>query len=279
MCRVFGLSAGMQRVHATFWLLDAPDSLQIQGRRNRDGTGIGYFGASGAPVVDKQPVPAYSDVEFINEATTAESSTFVAHVRVATSGTLKRENTHPFSMDGRVMAHNGGFEELETLEAELGDAMATVHGDTDSERYMALVTRQIIRCNGDVTAGITEAATWLAEHVPLFSLNMVLATPAGLWALRYPEHHNLFVLSRSSGGHRGGDAFRARSETMQIESGHLVERPSVVIASEPMDDHPDWRLMESGELLHAHSDLTVTSTLILPDPPTRRSVDPLPYVP
>ena len=28
----------------------------------------------------------------------------------------------------------------------------------------------------------------------------------------------------------------------------LATKPLVVIASEPMDDHPDWRLMEPGEV-------------------------------
>ncbi len=171
MCRLFGLSAGPQRVHATFWLLDAPDSLQMQGRRNPDGTGLGFFGPSGDPVVDKAPDAAYSDVEFITEAKAVESTTFVAHVRVATTGELTTANTHPFAMAGRIMAHNGGFEELATLEAELGAAMAPVRGDTDSERYLALITRDIDRHDGDVGAGITDAARWLAAHIPLFSIN------------------------------------------------------------------------------------------------------------
>ena len=34
MCRLFGLTAGEVRVKATFWLLDAPDSL----RRRATGT-------------------------------------------------------------------------------------------------------------------------------------------------------------------------------------------------------------------------------------------------
>jgi glutamine amidotransferase len=279
VCRLFGFSAGSERVHATFWLLDAPDSLQSQGRRNRDGTGIGFFDAAGAPVVDKQPEAAYADVEFISEAKVAVSATFVAHVRVATTGVLSAENTHPFAMDGRIMAHNGGFEELAAIEEELGDGMRDVRGDTDSERYMALVTKSIAACDGDVGAGITHAARWIAEHLPLFSLNMVLVTPTDLWALRYPEHHRLFALQRTAGGHREDEALDARSDTVAVRAEMLAAHPSVVIASEPMDDHPDWRLMESGELLHVDADLGVTSTLILPDPPARRSIDPLPYVP
>lgn len=278
MCRLFGLAAGVETVRATFWLLDAPDSLQVQGRRNRDGTGLGFFDVADSPVVDKQPEAAYSDVQFISEAKVAESRTFVAHVRVATTGALSAANTHPFSMDGRIMAHNGGFEELSTLETELGHDMDRVVGDTDSERYMALITRNIARCDGDVGAGITEAAAWLAAHVPLFSLNMVLVTPVGLWALRYPDHHRLYALHRSADSHDDG-SLRGQSEHLGIESNHLAEHPAVIVASEPMDDHPDWRLMESGELLHVGPDLTVRSSLILLDPPARRSIDPLPYTP
>ena len=61
MCRLFGLTAGTNRVKATFWLLDAPDSLEAQSRRNVDGTGLGYFGPDGGIVLDKQPEPAFHD--------------------------------------------------------------------------------------------------------------------------------------------------------------------------------------------------------------------------
>ena len=43
MCRLFGLHAGTDVCTATFWLLDAPDSLSVQSRRNPDGTGLGVF--------------------------------------------------------------------------------------------------------------------------------------------------------------------------------------------------------------------------------------------
>ena len=116
MCRLFGLTAGTARVRATFWLLDAPDSLQAQSHRNADGAGIGFFGPAGELVLDKQPEPAFSDQDFLRAARQAESSAFVAHVRWATAGGRTERNTHPFGMDGRVMAHNGGFGELAQLD-------------------------------------------------------------------------------------------------------------------------------------------------------------------
>ena len=41
------------------------------------------------------------------------------------------------------MAHNGAFGDLPRLEAELGDYLGRVHGDTDSERMFALITKHI----------------------------------------------------------------------------------------------------------------------------------------
>lgn len=112
MCRLFGLSAAPHRVHATFWLLEAEDSLAQQSRRMPDGTGLGTFGPDGAPRVEKQPLAAYEDRQFAREAKDRESRTFVAHVRYATTGSVLPANTHPFEQRGRLFAHNGVVEDL-----------------------------------------------------------------------------------------------------------------------------------------------------------------------
>ena len=199
MCRLLGLNAGREPVSASFWLVDAPDSLEVQSHRNVDGSGIGFFDASGAPALDKQPEPAYADAEFIREAKRARSVTFVAHVRYATAGARTLANTHPFTMDGRIMAHNGGFGELGTLEGQLGRYRDLVQGDTDSERYFALMTQQIDAHDGDVAAGITAAARWIAARLPVSSLNTIVATAGELWALRYPGQHALHIIERPAG--------------------------------------------------------------------------------
>src|SRR5438046_910879 len=81
MCRLFGLSAAPQRVQATFWLLDAPDSLAVQSRREPDGVGLGVFDPERRPVVHKRPVAAYEDTAFAREAREVASTTFLAHIR------------------------------------------------------------------------------------------------------------------------------------------------------------------------------------------------------
>ena len=104
MCRLLGLNAGREPVSASFWLVDAPDSLEVQSHRNVDGSGIGFFDPAGAPVLDKQPEPAFTDAEFLREARQARSVTFAAHVRYATAGRRTLANTHPFEMRGRIPA-------------------------------------------------------------------------------------------------------------------------------------------------------------------------------
>jgi glutamine amidotransferase len=269
MCRLFGLSSAPRRTHATFWLLDAPDSLSRQSHRDPDGTGLGYFAADGAPRVDKAPVAAYRDRAFAQEARQEESATFVAHVRFASTGGLDPRNTHPFEQDGRLFAHNGVIEGLDELDAHLGEDRSLVAGDTDSERFFALITRETRRHGGDVTAGIHEAARWIAANLPVYALNLVLVSPREMWALRYPGTHDLYVLQRPAGGlhgtrhldHSGSDG------RMRVHSAHLAHHPAVVVASERMDDNPRWRRMESGELLHVGPDLHVSHDVALPDPP------------
>ena len=108
-------------------------------------------------------------------------------------------NTHPFALRGLVMAHNGGFGEMGRLAEQLGRYGALVRGDTDSERYFALIIQQADACGGDVAAGLAAAARWIAEHLPVSSLNAVLAAPDQLWALRYPDQHALHVIERPAG--------------------------------------------------------------------------------
>src|SRR5580698_7470563 len=193
------MSAGEEHARATFWLLDAPDSLSVQSHREPDGTGLGWFDERGAPHVSKQAHAAYNDRRFAREAREVSATTFVAHIRFASTGALELRNTHPFEQHGRLFAHNGVIEDLPALETQLGDELRLVKGDTDSERFFALITREVAAHDGDVRAGVTAACRWVAATLPVFAINFVLADSEGLWVLRYPQTHPLYVLERAPG--------------------------------------------------------------------------------
>jgi predicted glutamine amidotransferase len=269
MCRLFGLHAGTHACSATFWLLDAPDSLAQQSKRNPDGTGLGVFGADGQPQLHKQPIAAWQDADFATEAHQMTGTTFIAHVRYATTGSLDVRNTHPFLQDGRIFAHNGVLEGLDALDARLREVGTDelVLGQTDSERVFALITASIRAAGGDVSAGLTDAMTWLADNVPIYAVNVLLSTATDMWALRYPQTHQLCLLDRRAGVAAPGPGFDLRTNRIHAQSEALYTRPSVVLATEPMDDDPRWRLLTPGELVHVDGDLQISRTMILPDPP------------
>jgi predicted glutamine amidotransferase len=269
MCRLFGLHAGTDACAATFWLLNAPDSLSQQSRRNPDGTGLGVFDERGRPEVHKEPIAAWRDTEFATEAHRLTGTTFVAHVRYATTGSLDVRNTHPFLQDGRIFAHNGVVEGLDGIDdrlRELGTA-DLVQGETDSERVFAVITGSIRARGGDETAGLVDAARWLAANVPIYAVNVLLATATDVWALRYPEAHELYVLDRADARQA---EFDLRTKRIRAQSDHLCARASVVFASEPMDDDPRWQLLAPGELVHVDAGLRITRSVVLPDPPAHQ---------
>jgi predicted glutamine amidotransferase len=265
MCRLFGLHAGVEPVAATFWLLDAPDSLREQSHREPDGAGIGVFNPAGEPVLDKQPIAAFEDAEFAREARVARSRTFVAHVRYASTGAHTAVNTHPFTQDGRIFAHNGTFSGLEAIDARLAElgASGLVGGQTDSERMFALITAEARRGDGDVGAAIGRAVTWISDNLPVFALNLIVATPGELWALRFPATHELYVLDRT----HSPAPLHVRSRRIRAHSDELAATPAVVIASEPMDGEKGWRLMDPGELVYIGPHLAISSSHPLPDVP------------
>jgi predicted glutamine amidotransferase len=271
MCRLFGLHGGERRVAGTFWLLESPLSLAVQSHTQPDGFGIGTFEEDGSPDVDKGPIRAMDDELFACEAREERSRTFVAHLRFASTGPPADENTHPFQQHGRLFAHNGVFWGLERLEQHLGEHRALVRGDTDSERLFALISRETQLRGGDLSEGIRAAIKWVADELPVFALNFVLATPTELWALRYPETHKLFVLERGIGGLDGCRGLEESSSagSMRVRSPELLSCRSVVIATERMDDDPGWRLLEPGELLQVPPDLECISRWVINRPPAQ----------
>lgn len=267
MCRLFGMHAGPAPVSATFWLLTAPDSLAEQSHRMADGFGLGAYNPEGQPVVDKAPIAAYEDRAYAAAARNLKGTTFIAHVRYASTGADTLVNTHPFLQDGRMLAHNGVVEDLDLLEDRLRqlEVMDLVKGQTDSERVFALITGIARQNGGNVDAAIAEAVTWVAQNLRLYAVNLVLTTATDLWAVRYPDTHPLYVLQEGPDApHRGKHTARISVKSEEMEQNRI---PSLLVATERMDENPNWRLLDAGEVLHVDRDLAVQRSFPLPEHP------------
>ena len=249
MCRLFGMSGGHERVRATFWLLEAPDSLALQSRREPDGTGLGFFGEDGLPVVEKQPLAAYEDRDFAREAREVCSRTFIAHVRYASGSAVAPQNTHPFEQAGRLFAHNGVIEGIDRLDAELGEDRALVRGETDSEHFFALITREIERArrrragNRDRRPLGGRAACPCSRSTSCSSM----PTSCGRCATPIPTSCSCSS-AHPAARRRAPPRPRQRARVGAGALGRSGRRAAVVVASEKMDEDPGWRALRSGEL-------------------------------
>lgn len=269
MCRLFALAAD-HPVTSRFWLLDAPYSLRSQSRFNADGTGLGWIDETGTASVAKREVAAYDSAHFADAAATLTARTMIAHIRLSSGTTNTRENTHPFLMNGIIAAHNGVLRVTPALRDRVR-ALGTadlVRGATDSEWLVALVAGEAARIESEApdTAdpgrvlrdAVVAAVSWVAAHVPVYSLNLLVARDHHLFALRLPAANELWVLDRPA-GEGEAQALDQASDTLRARSDDLRRVHSVVIASEPMDDDQHWHLLDVGELVHVDPDGQVTS--------------------
>ena len=244
MCRLFGMLAS-EPATARFWLLGASDSVLDQSCRHPDGTGLAHY-VGRQPVVEKHPIAAHRDRQFAAEARQVRSHLFIAHVRHATRGNPRIENTQPFAHGSLVFVHNGTIDGLEDLPVSLGP----FQGDTDSERYFALLCHHT-REASDTLTGIKKAVGQVIENCPYTSLNFLLADGDFLYALRLPGSEDLGLYIRRLEAEedlRGLSSYGTRMECSE-------RCRAILFASEEIDLATSWSKLEPGTIAVARPDL------------------------
>ena len=142
MCRLYGFLANQPTkvectlVHAQNALLHQSRS-DLTGLSHTDGWGISCY-PNGIPLRERRAMAAHEDLWFSTTAERTYSHAVVAHIRRATVGGPRLENTHPFLSHRWTFAHNGTLSNFEALESHLAEEthsglLSTRGGSTDSE--------------------------------------------------------------------------------------------------------------------------------------------------
>src|SRR5438309_1031527 len=71
-----------------------------------DGWGVGFY-QGGEVLLRRRPKPASGPVDFYDVAAELRTDVLIGHVRRATVGAAKNENTHPFRFRSWLFAHHG----------------------------------------------------------------------------------------------------------------------------------------------------------------------------
>jgi len=190
MCRLYGFRATEPtKVECT--LVHAQNALMVQsrgdlaGQGHANGWGVATY-EDHRPHVERQAWAAYQGEHFQRAAARIFSRQVLAHVRRATVGKPKIENTHPFVDGSWTFIHNGTIPSFDQLRPRLlallpEDRCKAIRGDTDSEHVFHYLRHLQVRAPDrallDVLRqGLRQIVEWCHEIEPAagIGLNVIL---------------------------------------------------------------------------------------------------------
>lgn len=227
-------------------LFDAPHALveqaraprlQESGRDNPDGWGVGWYDdPRNAPLVYRSVQPMWRDAGF--SGSQARADAVLAAARHASPGSSRdTRNNAPFASGAWLFSLNGvvhGFRDgvADGLRARVSPARATgIEGDTDSELLFALVLDRL-----DSGASPGEALAAVVDDVESLTdgrLNLLVTNGALVAATAVGN--SLFTRVLVGGG--------------------------TFVASEPLDDEPEWSRAPERSVVEADAENCRTSPL------------------
>lgn len=215
--------------------------------KHADGWGIAFFEEGGVRVLhDPQPACSSRLAALVADHP-LHATTIIAHIRKATVGAIRLENTHPFSRElwGRqwVFAHNGTLLDFSpALEGRFRPA-----GTTDSELAFCWLMEGLLRHFGDTPPERLALFEWLqgaAVALTRFGvINFLLSDGERLFA------HCSTRLSHVMRQAPFGDVHLVDAD-LSVDLGSSLDPAtrSVIVATVPLTSNENWVAMPAGSL-------------------------------
>jgi glutamine amidotransferase len=136
MARLFGIIGNRPDLAARVLAFEA-DALRARSKGSPLGWGVGFY-QGGEVLMRRRPIDERADIDIAKLAGDVRADLVVGHVRQATIGALRTENTHPFRYRQWLFAQTGTVSEFdqvrERLMASVPDFLRSgIRGDTDAE--------------------------------------------------------------------------------------------------------------------------------------------------
>jgi predicted glutamine amidotransferase len=241
------------------------------------GWGVGFY-QGGEILLKRRPIDDRDEISPVEMTRDVRADILIAHVRLATVGALRTENTHPFRYRQWLFANTGTVDGFSTLRGRLAESLPqflqrSVRGETDSELLFHLFLSFLHDAGQldrpDVGPAVTTSA--LRSTVALVdrlcaeegggptALNILVANSESLFAV----HGNGLMGYRSFHGQRDlerlfGDGGLGRMRIPDYASSRVT-----LVASD-FDDTvlpPEWtRVPERAIVTFSRSDDPVVET-------------------
>ncbi len=163
MARMFGFIGNRPDLGARVLEL-TDDFRRIETNENEPvGWGVGFY-QSGEVLLRRRPIDEREHIDLAEVTESVRTDVLLGHVRHATVGSLRTENTHPFRYRQWLFASTGTVQHFESLRDRLLESQPdflrrNVRGDTDSELFFYMFL-SFLHDAGHVHADHVEA-----EHI------------------------------------------------------------------------------------------------------------------
>jgi glutamine amidotransferase len=136
MARLFGIIGNRPDLAARVLAFEA-EGLRARSRGTPLGWGLGFY-QGGEVLMRRRPIDERPEIDVARLAADVRADLVVGHVRQATVGALRTENTHPFRYRQWLFAQAGTVSEFEQVRDRLVASVpeflrSGVRGDTDAE--------------------------------------------------------------------------------------------------------------------------------------------------
>jgi glutamine amidotransferase len=136
MARLFGLLGNRADLAGRALGLEA-DALRVRARGQPLGWGVGFY-QSGEVLMRRRPIDDRDEIDPATLCADVRADVLLGHVRYATVGTLRTENTHPFRYRQWLYAQTGTVGHFDAIRDRLMASApeflrAGIRGETDAE--------------------------------------------------------------------------------------------------------------------------------------------------
>ena len=136
MARLFGLIGNRGDLAGRVLGFEA-EALRVRARGQQLGWGVGFY-QSGEVLMRRRPIDDREEIDMAKFTSDVRADVVLGHVRSATIGAVRTENTHPFRYRQWLFAQTGTIAHFEAIRERLTQSVPEflrggIRGDTDSE--------------------------------------------------------------------------------------------------------------------------------------------------
>jgi glutamine amidotransferase len=256
MARLFGLIGNRADLASRVLAFEA-EALRVHSKGTALGWGIGFY-QGGEVLMRRRPIDEHATVDVAKVAGDVRADVLVGHVRNATVGSLRTENTHPFRYRQWLFAQTGTLPAFEAMRERLVGSVpeflrSSIRGESDAA-ILCYVFLSFLHDAGRLNDAVTEPA-----HVR-DALRSCVAVVDGMAAevggnssnvnLMVSNGENIFALHR--GQQMGYRTFAGKGDAEQLIGDDLalrrktpeLEQMNFILLASDFDD--DWSMAASS---------------------------------